>query len=104
MGTTLVLSDWMDAQQHIGTVKVLSSAKELTALQDTQVQSALEILRAPQFWIIVLRATPGGVRILRGGIKSMNQKNLDKRKRRLWTIVNSVHVNQITVFVIGFVI
>ena len=34
----------------------------------------------------------------------MNQKNLDKRKRRLWTIVNSVHVNQITVFVIGFVI
>ena len=37
MGTTLLPSDWLDAQQHIGTVKVLSSAEQLTALQDTQV-------------------------------------------------------------------
>ena len=49
MGTTLLPSDRLDAQQHIGTVKVLSSAEQLTALQDTQVQSALSILRTPQF-------------------------------------------------------
>ena len=50
MGTTLLPSDWLDAQQHIGTVKVLSSAEQLTALQDTQVQSAVSVLRTPQFW------------------------------------------------------
>ena len=50
MGTTLLPSDWLDAQQHIGTVKVLYSAEQLTALQDTQVQSAVSLLRTPQFW------------------------------------------------------
>ena len=50
MGTTLLPRDWLDAQQHIGTVKVLYSAEQLTALQDTQVQSAVSVLRTPQFW------------------------------------------------------
>ena len=50
LGTPILPSTWLDAQQRIGTVRVLSSTDDLNALTDAKHQSAISVLKTPQFW------------------------------------------------------
>ena len=90
MGITLLLSDWLDTQQHIGTVKVLYSAEQLTALQDTQVQSTVSVLRTLQFWDYYIDGNARLCSYFKTGSKMNESKESVQKEKKVMALAKSV--------------